>query len=70
MVQVYPLLQWSGGVILAAIVVMLFILDLWRTFRDRIQDTIRNVLAPKAPRLPLALASLSNSIVTKDSTGS
>lgn len=65
MVQIYPMLRWSGGVILAATVVILFILYFRGTFRDRIQYKIRNVPAPKAPRFSLALASLSNSIVTR-----
>lgn len=65
MMQIYTVLRWSGGVILAAIVVILFILDFRETFRNRIRYRIRNVPVPKAPRFELALASLPNSVVIK-----
>lgn len=63
-VKIYPTLWWLGGLFLVAFVIILFILYFRGTFRDRIEYKLKNVPNPKDPRFPLALASLSNSVVT------
>ena len=55
---------WSGGVILAAIAVIVFVLYFRGTFRDRIEYKLINVPSPDEPRFGLALATLSNSVFT------
>jgi len=62
MTTIYTLLYWSGGVILAAIAVILVILYFRGTFRDRIEYKLTNVPHPQDPRFGLAVAALSNSV--------
>jgi cardiolipin synthase len=62
--QIYAVLWWSGGVILAAVAVILLILNFPGTCRDRIEYKAKNVPSREATRFLLALASLSPSLLT------
>ena len=64
MISISMVLWWSGGVILAAIAVIVFVLYFRGTFRDRIEYKLINVPSPDEPRFGLALATLSNSVFT------
>jgi cardiolipin synthase len=64
MAQIYTLLWWVGGGCLTAVIGVLVILYFRGTFRDRIEYKVKNVPSPSDARFPLALASLSNSVVT------
>lgn len=64
MLKISMLLWWSGGVILALIAVIVFVLYFRGTFRDRIEYKLINVPNPDDPRFPLAVATLSNSVFT------
>ncbi len=64
MIQLYPVFRWLGVAALVIVGVVVFILYFRGTFRDRVEYKIKNVPAPRDPRFPLALASLSNSVTT------
>ena len=64
MTNIYTLLWWIGSGCLTAIVAVFVILYFRGTFRDRVEYKVKNVPSPQDARFPLALASLSNSVVT------
>ena len=64
MISISMVLWWSGGVILAAIAVVVFVLYFRGTFRDRIEYKLINVPSPDEARFGLALATLSNFVMT------
>ena len=64
MLKISIVLWWCGGVFLAAIAVIVFILYFRGTFRDRIEYKVLNVPSPDDPRFRLAVANLSNSVAT------
>ncbi len=64
MAQIYTVLAWISGGFAAVVAVILVILYFRGTFRDRIEYKAKNVPSPTDPRFSLALASLSNSVVT------
>lgn len=64
MTQISTILWWIGGGCLTAIIIIFAILYFRGTFRDRVEYKVKNVPSPQDARFPLALASLSNSVIT------
>jgi cardiolipin synthase A/B len=61
---IHTLLWWVVGGCLTAIICVVLVLYFRGTFRDRVEYKVKNAPSPEDARFPLALASLSNSVMT------
>ncbi|QIZ73335.1 phospholipase D-like domain-containing protein [Oxynema aestuarii] len=58
------LIWWMGGSAIGIFALIFFVLYIRGTFRDRVEYKIEHLPNPEAEYFPLAIASLSNSVVT------